>query len=171
MAFLLNKTTIASHFRSHSQKTEDSASFPRRRYHVEPGPREKALLAEDSALKPFKSYKKNVKQLKKIGDVLTVVVVAVGNDLSQIYILAEANPWDLEIQSFPQMLSIYRTEQYGYLHSCLKDAVTNYMLELLHERKHRDMCETVRIRSTKFEGEQLFEGLVVMIYEMFNAIL
>ncbi|KAK8465812.1 hypothetical protein PHAVU_009G181300 [Phaseolus vulgaris] len=77
MAFLLNKTTIASHFRSHSQKTQDSASFPRRRFHVEPGSREKALLAEDSTLKPFKSYKKSVKQLKRIGDVLTVVVVAV----------------------------------------------------------------------------------------------
>jgi len=34
------------------------------------------LLAEDSTLKPFKSYKKSVKQLKRIGDVLTVVVVA-----------------------------------------------------------------------------------------------
>ncbi|XP_027902140.1 succinate dehydrogenase subunit 7B, mitochondrial-like isoform X2 [Vigna unguiculata] len=75
MAFLLNKTAIASHFRSHSQ-TEDSAAFPRRRFHVEPGPREKALLAEDSILKPFKSYKKSVKKLKRIGDVLTVVVVA-----------------------------------------------------------------------------------------------
>ncbi|RDX70650.1 Succinate dehydrogenase subunit 7B, mitochondrial, partial [Mucuna pruriens] len=60
MAFLLNKTTIASHFRSHTQKTEDLSSFPRRRFHVEPGPREKALLAEDSALKPFKSYKKSM---------------------------------------------------------------------------------------------------------------
>jgi len=34
------------------------------------------LLAEDSILKPFKSYKKSVKQLRRIGDVLTVVVVA-----------------------------------------------------------------------------------------------
>jgi len=34
------------------------------------------LLAEDSILKPFKSYKKSVKKLKRIGDVLTVVVVA-----------------------------------------------------------------------------------------------
>ncbi|OIW20086.1 hypothetical protein TanjilG_00577 [Lupinus angustifolius] len=53
MALLLKKTTIASHFRSSAQ-----------------------LLAEDSALKPFKSYKKSVKQLKRIGDVLTIVVVA-----------------------------------------------------------------------------------------------
>jgi len=26
-----------------NQKTEESASFPRRRFHVEPGPREKAV--------------------------------------------------------------------------------------------------------------------------------
>ncbi|XP_061369648.1 succinate dehydrogenase subunit 7B, mitochondrial isoform X1 [Gastrolobium bilobum] len=76
MAFLLNKTTIASHLRSHSQKTGDSVSLSRRRFHIEPGSREKALLAEDSALKPFKSYKQSVKQLKRIGDVLTIVVVA-----------------------------------------------------------------------------------------------
>ncbi|KAK7411141.1 hypothetical protein VNO78_02573 [Psophocarpus tetragonolobus] len=76
MAFLLKKTNIASHFRSHSQKDEDLASFPRRRFHVEPGAREKALLAEDSTLKPFKSYKKSVKSLRRVGDVLTVVVVA-----------------------------------------------------------------------------------------------
>ncbi|KAJ1387161.1 hypothetical protein SESBI_40239 [Sesbania bispinosa] len=58
------------------QNTEDLVSLSRRRYHIEPGPREKALLAEDSALKPFKSYKKSVKQLRRIGDVLTIVVVA-----------------------------------------------------------------------------------------------
>ncbi|CAK8566801.1 unnamed protein product [Lathyrus sativus] len=71
MAFLLNKSTLASHFRSTSQNTES-----RRQFHVEPGTREKALLAEDSALKPFKSYKQSVKRLRKIGDVLTIVVVA-----------------------------------------------------------------------------------------------
>ncbi|KAG5049811.1 hypothetical protein JHK85_010914 [Glycine max] len=77
MAFFLNQTSIASHFRSHSQqKTEDLASFPRRRFHVEPGAREKALLAEDATLKPFKSYKKSVKKLRKIGNALTIVVVA-----------------------------------------------------------------------------------------------
>ncbi|XP_014524433.1 succinate dehydrogenase subunit 7B, mitochondrial isoform X2 [Vigna radiata var. radiata] len=75
MAFFLNKTTVASHFVTQSQ-TDEFASFPRRRFHVEPGPREKALLAEDPILKPFKSYKKSVKQLKRIGNVLTVVVVA-----------------------------------------------------------------------------------------------
>ena len=34
------------------------------------------LLAEDPSLKPFKSYKKSVLHLKRIGDVLTVAVVA-----------------------------------------------------------------------------------------------
>ncbi|MED6222056.1 hypothetical protein PIB30_060809 [Stylosanthes scabra] len=34
------------------------------------------LLAEDAALKPFKSYKQSVKQLKKIGNILTIVVAA-----------------------------------------------------------------------------------------------
>ncbi|XP_072088068.1 uncharacterized protein [Arachis hypogaea] len=43
---------------------------------IEPGPLEKVLLAEDADLKPFKSYKKSVKKLKKIGDILTIVVVA-----------------------------------------------------------------------------------------------
>ncbi|OIV89872.1 hypothetical protein TanjilG_23137 [Lupinus angustifolius] len=76
MAFLLNKSTLASHFRSHYKSSEDSIYLSRRAFHVEPGTREKALLAEDSALKPFKSYKKSVKQLKRIGDVLTIVVVA-----------------------------------------------------------------------------------------------
>ncbi|KAK4257106.1 hypothetical protein QN277_006738 [Acacia crassicarpa] len=76
MAFFLNKTGIASHFRSHSQKTKDSLSLSRRGFHVEPGTREKALLAEDPSLKPFKSYKKSVSRVKRIGDVLTVIVVA-----------------------------------------------------------------------------------------------
>ncbi|KAA8540858.1 hypothetical protein F0562_024821 [Nyssa sinensis] len=76
MAFLLNKTTFLSHFRSHSQKTEDSLSLSRRGFHIEPGAREKALLAEDPALKRFKSHKKSVWRLKRIGDVLTIVVVA-----------------------------------------------------------------------------------------------
>ncbi|KAI4343779.1 hypothetical protein L6164_011089 [Bauhinia variegata] len=76
MTFLLNKTGITSHFRAHSQKTEDALFLSRRGFHVEPGAREKALLAEDPSLKPFKSYKKSVKRLKRIGDVLTIVVVA-----------------------------------------------------------------------------------------------
>ncbi|KAH9776031.1 hypothetical protein WN944_013170 [Citrus x changshan-huyou] len=74
MAYLL-KTTIASHLRSHTQeKREDALS--RRGYHVELGPREKALLADDPVLKRFKSHKKSVWRLKRMGDVLTIVVVA-----------------------------------------------------------------------------------------------
>ncbi|KAK9277820.1 hypothetical protein L1049_027376 [Liquidambar formosana] len=76
MAFLLSKTNMLSHLRSHSQKTEDSLSLSRRGFHVEPGAREKALLAADPALKPFKSHKKSVWRLKRFGDVLTIVVVA-----------------------------------------------------------------------------------------------
>lgn len=34
------------------------------------------LLAEDPALKRFKSHKKSVWRLKRVGDVLTIVVVA-----------------------------------------------------------------------------------------------
>ncbi|KAK7827955.1 succinate dehydrogenase subunit 7b [Quercus suber] len=76
MAFLLNKTSIASHFRSHSQNTVDALSHTRRAYHIELGAREKALLAEDPALKRFKSHKKSVNAVKRMGDVLTLVVVA-----------------------------------------------------------------------------------------------
>ncbi|ERM99588.1 hypothetical protein AMTR_s00088p00136290 [Amborella trichopoda] len=47
-----------------------------RGFHIEPGPREKVLLEEDPALKRFKSHKKTVWRLKRVGDVLTVVVVA-----------------------------------------------------------------------------------------------
>ncbi|KAJ6875439.1 hypothetical protein NC652_034989 [Populus alba x Populus x berolinensis] len=78
MAFLLKNcsSSISSHLRSKSQKTQDALSISRRGFHVEPGPREKALLAEDPALKWFKSHKKSVWRLKRAGDVLTLVVVA-----------------------------------------------------------------------------------------------
>ncbi|PSS07812.1 Succinate dehydrogenase subunit 7B like [Actinidia chinensis var. chinensis] len=76
MVFLLSKTTLLSHLRSHPQKTEESLSLSRRGFHIEPGPREKALLAEDPSLKRFKSHKKSVWRLKRVGDVLTIVVVA-----------------------------------------------------------------------------------------------
>ncbi|XP_044476585.1 succinate dehydrogenase subunit 7B, mitochondrial isoform X4 [Mangifera indica] len=74
MAFLLHKSSIAAHLRSHFQ-TEDPVSLSRRRLHVEPGAREK-LLAEDPILKKFKSNKGGVQRLKRLGDVLTIVVVA-----------------------------------------------------------------------------------------------
>ncbi|XP_047314801.1 succinate dehydrogenase subunit 7B, mitochondrial-like isoform X2 [Impatiens glandulifera] len=73
MAFFLNKATI---FRSSINKTEDASSLSRRRFHVEPGLREKALLAEDPVLSRFKSHKTGVRRIKRIGDVLTIVVVA-----------------------------------------------------------------------------------------------
>ncbi|KAL3642470.1 Succinate dehydrogenase subunit 7A, mitochondrial [Castilleja foliolosa] len=75
MAFLLDKTAISA-LRLRSPKADDSISLSRRRFHVELGAREKALLAEDPSLKRFKSHKKTVSRLKKVGDVLTVVVVA-----------------------------------------------------------------------------------------------
>ncbi|KAG8388620.1 hypothetical protein BUALT_Bualt02G0144400 [Buddleja alternifolia] len=75
MAFLLNKTALSA-LRFHSQKGDDSLTLSRRGFHVEPGAREKALLAEDPSLKRFKSHKKGVRRLKIAGDVLTIVVVA-----------------------------------------------------------------------------------------------
>ncbi|XVF09230.1 hypothetical protein REPUB_Repub07fG0074400 [Reevesia pubescens] len=76
MAFFLQKSSLANHFRSSYQKTEGSLVVPSRAFHVELGDREKALLAEDPSLRRFKSYKKSVWRLKRIGDVLTIVVVA-----------------------------------------------------------------------------------------------
>ncbi|KAK6924886.1 hypothetical protein RJ641_009212 [Dillenia turbinata] len=73
MAFLLNKSQVLSRLRSSSQ---DSLLLSRRGFHIEPGAREKALLAKDPSLTRFKSYKKSVWKLKRVGDVLTIVVVA-----------------------------------------------------------------------------------------------
>ncbi|KAM4107243.1 hypothetical protein ACB094_04G129300 [Castanea mollissima] len=53
----------------------DALSHTRRAYHIELGALEKALLAEDPALKRFKSHKKSVNSVKRMGDVLTLVVV------------------------------------------------------------------------------------------------
>ncbi|XP_050221533.1 succinate dehydrogenase subunit 7A, mitochondrial [Mercurialis annua] len=74
MAFLLNNS-ISSRLRSHSHESL-SSSVPRRGFHVELGAREKALLAEDPALRRFKSHKTGVRRLKRVADVLTIVVVA-----------------------------------------------------------------------------------------------
>ncbi|PPR86827.1 hypothetical protein GOBAR_AA33872 [Gossypium barbadense] len=76
MAFFLGQSSLANHFRSYQQKAEASMAVPTRAFHVELGDREKALLAKDPSLSRFKSYKKSVSTLKRIGDVLTVVVVA-----------------------------------------------------------------------------------------------
>lgn len=77
MAFLLKNTSL-SKLRLQPQKiaVDDSYTVSRRGIHVEPGAREKALLAPDPSLKRFKSHTKSVWRLKKVGDVLTIVVVA-----------------------------------------------------------------------------------------------
>ncbi|KAK4751150.1 hypothetical protein SAY87_004632 [Trapa incisa] len=76
MAFLLNKTNLLTHSLLSNSQTENAHALSRRGFHVEPGPREKALLAPDPALSRFKSYKKSVKRLKRLSDVLTIVVAA-----------------------------------------------------------------------------------------------
>ncbi|KAJ8559820.1 hypothetical protein K7X08_003878 [Anisodus acutangulus] len=75
MAFLLNKIAL-SKIRLSPQKTDESLMLSRRGIHIEPGAREKALLAADPSLKHFKSHKQSVRILKRVGDVLTIVVVA-----------------------------------------------------------------------------------------------
>ncbi|CAF1708098.1 hypothetical protein Bca4012_005977 [Brassica carinata] len=76
MAFLLNNTSIASHLRLSSQKPDGAFAQSRRGFHVELGTREKDLLAQNDALRRFKSHKKGVGHLKRVGDVLTLVVLA-----------------------------------------------------------------------------------------------
>ncbi|XP_024017886.1 succinate dehydrogenase subunit 7B, mitochondrial [Morus notabilis] len=77
MAFFLSRTNIGSRLHSHFQGTQnDALSLSRRQFHIEPGPREQALLAEDPSLRKYKSHKKTVRRLKRVGDVLTIVVVA-----------------------------------------------------------------------------------------------
>ncbi|WCJ25630.1 Succinate dehydrogenase subunit 7B mitochondrial [Euphorbia peplus] len=73
MAFLLKNSSFSSRFQSHSQ---DALSLSRRAFHVQPGPREQALLAEHPSLKRFKSNKKGIRMVKRVGDLLTIVVVA-----------------------------------------------------------------------------------------------
>ncbi|KAK1316177.1 hypothetical protein QJS10_CPA05g02152 [Acorus calamus] len=65
---------LFSKLTSQSQIQSDGTPF-RRRFHVEPGVREKALLEEDPTLKKFKSNKADVRRIKKIGNALLVVVV------------------------------------------------------------------------------------------------
>nr|KAJ0226774.1 hypothetical protein LSAT_V11C100001940 [Lactuca sativa] len=56
--------------------SEVSQLQSRRQLHVEPGAREKALLAKDSTLERFKSYRKGASPVRRIGDYLTIAVVA-----------------------------------------------------------------------------------------------
>ncbi|CAL9751623.1 unnamed protein product, partial [Musa acuminata subsp. burmannicoides] len=75
----LAESTHFAALRSSSQKeasTSPSNQISRRGYHIDLGAREKALLEEDPALKRFKSYKNSLKRVSKIGDVLTILVVA-----------------------------------------------------------------------------------------------
>nr|VDD56318.1 unnamed protein product [Brassica oleracea] len=56
------------------KKDGDALSQSRRGIHVELGAREKDLLAENDALRRFKSHKRGMRQLKRVGDVITDVV-------------------------------------------------------------------------------------------------
>ncbi|XP_073012541.1 succinate dehydrogenase subunit 7, mitochondrial-like [Typha latifolia] len=78
MAASLQKTTLFSTLRPRSQMAAEPrvSHIPRRGYHVDLGDREKALLEEDPALKRFKSCKNSVKRASKIGNALTVLVLA-----------------------------------------------------------------------------------------------
>ncbi|GJN34099.1 hypothetical protein PR202_gb22738 [Eleusine coracana subsp. coracana] len=67
-------SSLRSRLRSPAPPSPHSRHQPSRGYHVELGAREKALLEEDVALKRFKSYKNSVKQVSKVGNVLTLVV-------------------------------------------------------------------------------------------------
>ncbi|KAL5201467.1 hypothetical protein ABZP36_035821 [Zizania latifolia] len=64
-------SSLRSRLRSLQPQAPLSHLQPRRGFHVELGAREKALLEDDTALKRFKSYKNNVKQVSKIGNILT----------------------------------------------------------------------------------------------------
>ncbi|KAD4888995.1 hypothetical protein E3N88_21068 [Mikania micrantha] len=75
MTSLLKRTAISS-LRAHHQVVEGLIFQSRRQIHVEPGAREKALLAKDPALERFKSYRKSASNIRKLGDYLTIVVVA-----------------------------------------------------------------------------------------------
>ncbi|XP_021592133.1 uncharacterized protein LOC110599851 [Manihot esculenta] len=90
-AFLLNNSTISSRFRSHSQ-AQDALSLSRPGFDVEPGPREKALLAEDPALKRFKSHKKSVGRVKRVPDGL-IIGFDVCEDLTALHMQAPYPPY------------------------------------------------------------------------------
>ncbi|CAO2818253.1 unnamed protein product [Amaranthus hypochondriacus] len=70
------KTSLLSSLQSHSQRRESMFAQSRRGFHIDLEEREKALLEKDSALSQFKSFKQGAKRIKRVGDVLTVIVVA-----------------------------------------------------------------------------------------------
>ncbi|KAK1310944.1 hypothetical protein QJS10_CPA08g01921 [Acorus calamus] len=75
MAHRLSQIGLFSKLRSQSQIQSEETPI-RRRFHVEPGAREKALLEEDPALKNYKSNKAGVRRIKKIGNALLILTVA-----------------------------------------------------------------------------------------------
>ncbi|CAO2826703.1 unnamed protein product [Amaranthus hypochondriacus] len=75
MASFLKSSPFSS-MRSQSQRSQSLFSQPSRSFHIDLGEREKALLEKDSALSRFKSYKQGAKRIRRVGDVLTVIVVA-----------------------------------------------------------------------------------------------
>ncbi|XP_071712139.1 succinate dehydrogenase subunit 7B, mitochondrial-like [Rutidosis leptorrhynchoides] len=77
MASLLKRNSFSifpSH--RHSQPAKCLPLQSTRQIHAAPGAREKALLAKDPALERFKSYRKSASSIRRIGDYLTIVVVA-----------------------------------------------------------------------------------------------
>ncbi|KVI06318.1 succinate dehydrogenase subunit 7A, mitochondrial-like [Cynara cardunculus var. scolymus] len=76
MASLLKRSAFSILRAHHPQAVEGLVLQSRRQLHVEPGAREKALLAKDPALERFKSYRKSASRIRSIGDYLTIAVVA-----------------------------------------------------------------------------------------------
>ncbi|KAJ6799604.1 succinate dehydrogenase subunit 7, mitochondrial-like [Iris pallida] len=78
-----SRSSLFSSFRAPSSSLQQQQQMEkvgqvshRRGYHIDLGAREKALLEEDPALKRFKSYKNTVKRVSKVGNALTVLVIA-----------------------------------------------------------------------------------------------
>ncbi|KAG6551129.1 hypothetical protein Mapa_007364 [Marchantia paleacea] len=67
-------------------------SVQTRRMAGEPGAREKALLAEDPALKEFQSTKGTIQMIKRFGDVLVMAVVA-----GKVLCMRSTGEWKLEV--------------------------------------------------------------------------
>ncbi|KAK1433800.1 hypothetical protein QVD17_10717 [Tagetes erecta] len=76
MASLLKRSTFSSLRAHHQAAAEGLPLQSRRQIHVQPGAREKALLAKDPALERFKSYRKSASNIRRVGDYLTIAVVA-----------------------------------------------------------------------------------------------
>ncbi|KAI7754088.1 hypothetical protein M8C21_009603 [Ambrosia artemisiifolia] len=75
MASFLKRTSFST-LGAHQQVAEGLPLQSKRQIHLEPGVREKALLAKDPALERFKSYRKSASHIRRVGDYLTIAVVA-----------------------------------------------------------------------------------------------